>query len=75
MVIQVAVLIESWDAPRCKLLVDLAPSASRVRATQNINRVLTRYQDSEAQIVVLLPKDLPAMPRLPMKLFRWSNET
>lgn len=38
----VGVLIEGWNSPRCKLLIDLAPSLSRVRATQKHFRVLTR---------------------------------
>lgn len=67
--IQVRVLVEGWDSPRCKLLIDLAPSASRVRATQKYFRVMTRQGDAEARIYVLLPKGLSFPPVLPMDLF------
>lgn len=67
--IQVGVLIEGWNAPRCKLLLDLAPSASRVRATQKYFRVMTRHAGAEARIFVLLPRDLPSLPVVPMELF------
>jgi len=66
--VQVGVLIEGWNAPRCKLLLDLAPSVSRVRATQKYFRVMTRHGDQEARIYVLLPVDLPRAPVLPMDL-------
>ena len=66
--VQVGVLIEGWDSPRCKLLIDLAPSRSRVRATQKYFRVMTRADDAEARIYVLLPKDLPDLPLLPPDL-------
>ncbi|MBC7975235.1 MAG: DEAD/DEAH box helicase family protein, partial [Myxococcales bacterium] len=67
--IQVGVLIEGWSSPRCKLLLDLAPSTSRVRATQKYFRVMTRDGDTQARIVVLLPINLPAVPVLPIDLF------
>jgi hypothetical protein len=67
--IQVGVLIEGWSSPRCKLLLDLAPSTSRVRATQKYFRVMTRDGDAQARIVVLLPLNLPAVPVLPIDLF------
>jgi hypothetical protein len=66
--VQVGVLIEGWNSPRCKLLLDLAPSLSRVRATQKYFRVMTRYQEKEARIVVILPKYLPRQPILPIDL-------
>ena len=62
-------LIEGWSSPRCKLLLDLAPSTSRVRATQKYFRVMTRDGDTQARIVVLLPTNLPASPALPIDLF------
>jgi len=68
-IIQVGVLVEGWSSPRCKLLLDLAPSVSRVRATQKYFRVMTRHADDEARIYVLLPKNLPGTPVLPMDLF------
>lgn len=66
--IQVGVLIEGWDSPRCKLLIDLAPSTSEVRATQKYFRVMTRYRQKEAKIYVILPDRLPKPPVLPMDL-------
>jgi len=66
--VQVGVLIEGWSSPRCKLLIDLAPTASQVRATQKYFRVMTRDGESEASIYVLLPRRLPAPPVLPMDL-------
>ncbi|TAL19345.1 hypothetical protein EPN90_03830 [Patescibacteria group bacterium] len=67
--ISVGVLIEGWNSPRCKLLVDLAPSVSRVRATQKFCRVMTKRGDEEATIVMLMPKNLPEQPIMPMELF------
>lgn len=72
--IQVGVLIEGWSSPRCKLLIDLAPSASRVRATQKYFRVMTRHGAAEARLYVLLPKALPSLPVLPMDLFGQLGE-
>ncbi len=68
-IIQVGVLVEGWSSARCKLLIDLAPTLSRVRATQKYFRAMTRNGDAEARIYVLLPSELPAMPILPMELF------
>lgn len=67
--VQVGVLIEGWNSPRCKLLIDLAPSLSRVRATQKYFRVLTRCENHEARLYVILPAELPALPVLPTELF------
>ena len=72
--IQVGVLIEGWNSPRCKLLLDLAPSMSRVRATQKYFRVMTRYMEYEARIVVFLPKNLPRPPILPIDLLLKPGE-
>jgi len=57
--IQVGVLIEGWSSPRCKLLIDLAPSMSRVRATQKYFRVMTRHGDQEARICVVPGSQVP----------------
>jgi len=73
--IQVGVLIEGWNAPRCKLLLDLAPSLSRVRATQKYFRVMTRHQGQEARIFVILPKRLPRLPILPTDLLLKPGES
>ena len=73
--IQVGVLIEGWNSPRCKLLIDLAPSLSRVRATQKYCRVMTRQGDREARIYVLLPTGLPKLPILPTELFGPSQRS
>jgi len=67
--VQVGVLIEGWSSPRCKLLLDLAPSLSRVRATQKYFRVMTKHEALEARIVVLVPTSLPRLPILPTDLF------
>lgn len=72
--IQVGVLIEGWNSPRCKLLLDLAPSLSRVRATQKYFRVMTRDKDKEARIVVILPRYLPRQPILPIDLILKPGE-
>lgn len=72
--IQVGVHFEGWSSARCKLLIDLAPTLSRVRATQKYFRAMTRDGDAEARIYVLLPSELPAMPILPMELFGRSCE-
>ncbi len=72
--VQVGVLIEGWSSPRCKLLIDLAPSISRVRATQKYFRVMTRHGDQEARIVVLLPRSLPRPPVLPVDLLMRPGE-
>lgn len=71
--VQVGVLIEGWNSPRCKLLIDLAPSLSRVRATQKYFRVMTRTGTAEARIYVILPKNLGALPVLPTELFGSSQ--
>lgn len=71
---QVGVLIEGWTSARCKLLIDLAPGRSRVRATQKYFRVLTRSGDAIARIIVLLPRALPEPPVLPMDLLLPAGE-
>ena len=68
-IVQVGVLIEGWSSPRCKLLVDLAPSLSLVRATQKFFRVMTPHAGEEARIYMLLPAGLPALPILPTEIF------
>jgi superfamily II DNA or RNA helicase len=72
-IVQVGVLLEGWSSPHCKLLIDLAPSLSRVRATQKFFRVMTRLGDLEARIYMLIPAELPVMPILPMEVFAGSD--
>ncbi|MDO8583735.1 MAG: sigma factor-like helix-turn-helix DNA-binding protein [bacterium] len=73
--INVGVLIEGWNAPRCKVLIDLAPSLSHVRAMQKFFRPMTKWEGREARIYLLVPKNLPQIPVLPMDLFGWPTET
>ncbi len=73
--VQVGVLIEGWSSARCKLLIDLAPGRSRVRATQKYFRVLTRHGDEHAHIVVVLPRHLARPPVLPLDLLLEPGES
>ncbi|MDQ7814777.1 MAG: sigma factor-like helix-turn-helix DNA-binding protein [Patescibacteria group bacterium] len=68
-IVSVKVLVQGWNSPRCKLLIDLAMTLSRVLATQKFSRPLTRDGDNEARIIAFVPKDLPVMPLLPLELF------
>lgn len=70
--INVGVLIEGWSSLRCKLVIDLAPSCSWVRATQKFFRPMTRWEDREAGIFMLVPRHLPVQPVIPMDLFEWN---
>src|SRR3989338_5071381 len=70
--INVGVLIEGWNAGPCKLLIDLAPSYSWVRATQKFFRPMTRWKNKEAFIYQLIPSGLPEFPVCPMDLFEWD---
>ncbi|MFA4954680.1 MAG: DEAD/DEAH box helicase family protein [Patescibacteria group bacterium] len=67
--INVGVLIQGWNSPRCKLLLDLAPSLSRVRCGQKYSRVLTSYGNQEARIYCFIPRCLPVWPVLPTEVF------
>ncbi len=67
--ITVGVLIEGWSSERCKLLIDLSPSRSFVRAKQKFFRPLTKWGDHEAHIVMIMPSNLPHYPILPLDLF------
>ena len=73
--VAVGVLIEGWTSVRCKLLIDLAPGRSRVRATQKYFRALTRDGDTVAHLVVIVPRGLPRPPVLPMDLLLDPGET
>ncbi len=72
--ITVGVLVEGWNAPKCKLLIDLAPSLSWVRSAQKYARVMTPYKGRRATIFVLRPSGLPRPPILPMDVFGPSVE-
>ncbi len=67
--ITVGVLIEGWNSPRCKLLIDAAPSLSQVRAAQKYTRPMTKDGDKEAKIVVLVPMGMDEVPVLPLDVF------
>lgn len=67
--INVHVLIEGWNSPRCKLEIDLDPSCSMVRSKQKFFRPMTRFGEVEARIFMILPTDLPVMPIFPIDLF------
>lgn len=64
-IINVGVLIEGWSCPTCKALIDIAPSASRLRATQKFFRPLTKDGDREAVIAMVMPQGLATMPLTP----------
>lgn len=72
---QVGVLVEGWTSARCKLLIDLAPGRSVVRATQKYFRVLTRDGDAVACMVIIIPRDLPEPPILPVDLLLPPGES
>ncbi|MCR4256826.1 MAG: DEAD/DEAH box helicase family protein [Candidatus Uhrbacteria bacterium] len=67
--ITVGVLIEGWSSPRCKLLIDLAPGLSQVRAAQKYTRPMTKDGDNVARIIVLVPDGLREFPVLPLDVF------
>lgn len=64
-IIQVRILNRGWNAKRCKLMIDMAPSFSQVEAKQKYFRVMTKFGDEEAYIYVLLPVNLPRLPLFP----------
>lgn len=72
--VNVAVLLEGWNSPRCKLEIDLAPSLSEVRAKQKYFRVMTRADDALARIYVLVPDTLSRIPIFPQSLFGQAVE-
>ena len=71
--ISVNMLVEGWDAPNCKLAIDLSPSISFVRAKQKYFRVMTKWQDQQARIFVIIPKNLRRQPIMPIDLFHGSR--
>ncbi len=73
--INVGILIEGWSSERCKLLIDLDPNLSLVRAEQKFFRPMTKWGSEEAHIHILVPRYLPQMPVLPTEFFNWPSET
>ncbi|MFH1631442.1 MAG: DEAD/DEAH box helicase family protein [bacterium] len=73
-IINVGVLIEGWNSPHCKLMVDMAPTVSLVRAKQKFFRVMTRHDSDIAMIYMLIPARLPQIPIFPQDLFGKSVE-
>jgi superfamily II DNA or RNA helicase len=67
--ITVGMLLEGWDAPHCKLLVDLSPSLSWVRSAQKYSRAMTKVGKTVANMVVLVPSDLSRRPIMPKDVF------
>jgi superfamily II DNA or RNA helicase len=65
----VAILLEGWSSERCKLLLDLAPSTSEVRAKQKLFRPMTRDGDAHAYVYQFMPKNLRKPAVLPTDLF------
>lgn len=63
--VQIGILTEGWSAVRCKLLIDIAPSISEVRATQKMFRPLTKWEGQQAVMHLVLPKGLTRRPILP----------
>jgi len=74
-IVTVRVLVEGWDSPRCKLLLDLAPTISQVLSKQKFFRVMTKLGDAVARIFMLLPEGLSKAPIFPQELFGKSVET
>jgi len=67
-IVIVGVLVQGWNAPRCKLEIDMALSCSLVRAKQKYFRPMTKWGNEEAHIYVLAPVNLPRPPVLPLEV-------
>ena len=72
-IINVRTMLTGWNSPRCKLLIDLAPSTSHVLAMQKYFRPLTRWGEREAKIFLLIPASLPRIPVLPTDFFYFGK--
>ena len=68
-IVNVGVLLRGWDAPHCKLLIDLAPSCSLVRAKQKFFRPMRKFEGKVAKLYMLLPQNLPQAPVFPSDFF------
>ncbi|MCA9375884.1 MAG: hypothetical protein KC925_02370 [Candidatus Doudnabacteria bacterium] len=68
-IVTVRVLLTGWNAPRCKLLIDLCPSVSFVLAYQKFFRVMTSYEGQLARMVLIHPKGLRGNRVMPVDVF------
>lgn len=68
----VRTLLRGWNAPRCKLLIDLSPSRSRVLSGQKFPRPLTKVGDQTGFIFVIYPYGLRPIPMLPSDILAVS---
>jgi len=67
--VSVRMLLRGWDSPRCKLIIDEAPSLSAVLTKQKLMRPLTRVGNTPAHIVTVYPRLLRARPVMPEDVF------
>lgn len=68
-VINVGVLLRGFDDPSLKLLIDLSPTVSLVRAEQKFCRPCTKVGDRGAVIYLIYPYGLSPTPLLPTDIF------
>ncbi len=67
--ITVGVLIQGWTSLRCKLMIDLAPTLSMVRAKQKWFRILTKFLNLEARLYLVTSTKLSRTPLMPVEVF------
>jgi superfamily II DNA or RNA helicase len=72
-IINVRAMLMGWNSPRCKVLIDLAPSTSHVLAMQKYFRPMTKWGDEEARIYIIMPSNLPKVPLLPTDFFLYGS--
>jgi RNA polymerase sigma factor (sigma-70 family) len=72
-IINVRAMLLGWNSPRCKLLIDLAPSTSHVLAMQKYFRPMTKWGNRTARIYLLVPSKLPKVPLLPIDFFLFGG--
>lgn len=72
-IINVRAMLMGWNSPRCKVLIDLAPSTSHVLAMQKYFRPMTKWGDEEARIYIIMPSSLPKIPLLPTDFFLYGS--
>jgi len=72
-IINVRAMLMGWNSPRCKVLIDLAPSTSHVLAMQKYFRPMTKWGDEEARIYIIMPSNLPKIPLMPTDFFLYGN--